>query len=318
MKVSVLLVDNQKSCSHISRFEPQINPLPYLKKCQVSCFYLTKKNSIRILSKYYKDFDVFLNLCDGAKGDDRPGIEVVKFLERHNLPFTGAGSKFYEPSRIQMKKAAIKNKVCVPAYQFFYCEEEIKTCKLSFPRIVKHYNSYSSIGITKKSLVENPSSFKYQVKRMIKKYGGALVEEYIKGREFTVLVVSSGNEKNPYVFEPVEIIFPEGEEFKHFDIKWKQHSQMKFVLCKDTSLTDYLKKKSMEIYKTIHGSGYARFDYRIDSQGNVFFLELNPNGSVYYPRKNASSADEILFLHSNGHEVFTSLILNYAFKRKSQ
>ena len=39
-----------------------------------------------------RDFDVFLNLCDGAWDEPRPGIEVVGALERLELAFTGAGT----------------------------------------------------------------------------------------------------------------------------------------------------------------------------------------------------------------------------------
>ena len=46
---------------------------------------------------------MFLNLCDGAWDEARPGIEVVSALERLELAFTGAGTAFYEPSREVMK-----------------------------------------------------------------------------------------------------------------------------------------------------------------------------------------------------------------------
>ena len=46
---------------------------------------------------------MFLNLCDGAWDEARPGIEVVSALERLELAFTGAGTSFYEPSREVMK-----------------------------------------------------------------------------------------------------------------------------------------------------------------------------------------------------------------------
>lgn len=315
IKVAVLLVDNNKSSSCISKHEPMVNPILYLQKYEATCFYLNKANSLQQLSDSFKKNDVFLNLCDGAEGDDRPGIEIVKFLEQHHLLFTGAGSDFYEPSRVQMKEAAIKSDVLVPAYQYFFKKEEMSLFNLSFPCIVKHFNSYSSIGITKKSVVYDKLSLKYQVERMLNKFNGAMVEEYIKGREFTVLVVSTEDETKPFVFEPAEVIFPVNEEFKHFDLKWKQHQQMKYLLCNNTIIADKLKKHSFEIYKTINGTGYARFDYRLDANGNVYFLELNPNCSLFYPKNNASSADEILFLQPNGHQLFTDLILNYAKQR---
>ena len=65
---------------------------------------LTKTTAVRALKKLAgRGFDVFLNLCDGAWDEARPGIEVVAAMERLELAFTGAGTAFYEPSREVMK-----------------------------------------------------------------------------------------------------------------------------------------------------------------------------------------------------------------------
>jgi len=57
----------------------------------------TVAKQIRELSQ--EGYDVFINLCEGAFDEDRAGIEVMQFLEKYNLPFTGSDSKFYEPSK---------------------------------------------------------------------------------------------------------------------------------------------------------------------------------------------------------------------------
>ena len=50
-----------------------------------------------------RGFDIYLNMCDGAADENRPGLDVVLALESLNLPFTGAASHYYEPTREQMK-----------------------------------------------------------------------------------------------------------------------------------------------------------------------------------------------------------------------
>ncbi len=67
-----------------------------------------------------RSFDAYVNLCDGAWDEDRPGdrnnrpqkasrltsvtgIDVVRLLEQLDVPFTGATSHFYEPTREHMK-----------------------------------------------------------------------------------------------------------------------------------------------------------------------------------------------------------------------
>src|SRR5512139_1295551 len=60
------------------------------------------------------EFDVYLNVCEGYELDDEAedsdwdyqGVDVVRALEELNLPFTGADSKFFDPSREEMQAAA--------------------------------------------------------------------------------------------------------------------------------------------------------------------------------------------------------------------
>jgi D-alanine-D-alanine ligase len=311
--IIILLPENNNSLSIISQKEPEVNPLPFLQGYTCKIIKL-KKNEINNKLNQIDKNTIYLNLCDGSINDDRAGIEVVNFLEQYKLSFTGSNSLFYEPTRIEMKDAAKIHNINVPKYQYFNSLNDISNFSLNFPCIVKHPNSYSSIGLTKKSVVNDPLSLKKQLNNMIKNYKSALVEEYIDGKEFTVLVVSLDN-KNVYAFDAAEIIFPEGETFKHFDLKWENHSLMKYVKVSDNNLNDYLKKCSIKIYNQMKGNGYARFDYRMDSIGNIYFLELNPNCSIYYPKNNPSSADEILNFYPNGHQTFTNYIINFAMQR---
>ena len=64
-------------------------------------------------------FDLFFNLCDGAEDQlDLPGIEVIQTLEKHGVPFTGATSKCYEPTRKEMKDACTKHGIATPKFVF--------------------------------------------------------------------------------------------------------------------------------------------------------------------------------------------------------
>jgi hypothetical protein len=53
---------------------------------------------------------------------------------------------------------------------------------------VKHFQSYSSIGLTPASRVEDVGALRARADEMLAELGGALVEELIEGGECTVLV----------------------------------------------------------------------------------------------------------------------------------
>lgn len=56
------------------------------------------------------------------------------------------------------------------------------------------------------------------------------MEEFIAGREFTVLVTENPDPElleHPISFLPVECKFGAGETFKHFDLKWRDFDSIK-------------------------------------------------------------------------------------------
>ena len=82
------------------------DPRPFLPEAAWHVATLTKRSSVeRIRALAKEGYDLFFNLCDGAEGQNEPGIEVVRTLEELGVPFTGASSRFYEPTREQMKEA---------------------------------------------------------------------------------------------------------------------------------------------------------------------------------------------------------------------
>lgn len=100
---------------------------------------------------------MFINLCDGAWDEDRAGLGVVQALERFNLPFTGASSNFYEPSKELMKMAAYYAGVNTPAFQFAYNDEDIEI--VSFWSSVRIGNSLEAVGCS-------PSDFSFNRKAL--------------------------------------------------------------------------------------------------------------------------------------------------------
>lgn len=50
---------------------------------------------------------------------------------------------------------------------------------------------YNSVGITVKSRVANATELHEEAAKMINQYGGALIEEFVDGREFSCLVSSN-------------------------------------------------------------------------------------------------------------------------------
>lgn len=295
---------------------------PYLQGHRCEMVFIQKATAVKQLIKLAQEgFDVFVNLCDGAWDEDRPGIEVVQALERLGLAFTGAGSSFYEPSRQAMKRMCHAWGINTPACVFAADSGSIESAALTlrFPLIVKHPSSYSSVGLTRASRVESAEDLRRESRKMIEAFGGALIEEFIEGREFTVLVVENPNDLyNPTVYAPVEFCFPEGESFKHFDLKWVDYRNMSCIPCNDPEIAERLEGISKKLFVGLNGSGYGRCDIRMDGDGELYMLEINPNCGVFYPEESPGSADFILLNDPAGHKGFVERIIKVALRRKQK
>ena len=320
MKICVLLPHGENADSPVVEFDTPYDPTPFLKGHEFAVHALRKATIVRqIETLHCQGYDLFFNLCDGLSEENLPGIQVVQTLERLAIPFTGAGSGFYEPSRQQFKESCLRLGLPTPAFAFIHTPDETRQVAhhLRYPLIVKHPDSFSSIGLTPQSRVENPAELQTQVEQMIAAYGNALVEEFIVGREFAVLITENPDDPAcPVIYQAVELCFPPGETFYHFHLKWVNYRSLATIPVNDVELDQRLRALTGQIFLGMNGTGYARFDIRMNEQGELFLLDVNPNCAVYYPLDQSSgSADLILTQSPGGHQAFTDLLLRSALKR---
>ena len=264
--------------------------------------------------------DVFFNLCDGTPDDALSGIGLVQIMEKLGAAFTGADSKFFDPSRQEMKAYAKKSNVPTPNWVMVDRLEDVDRVakRLRFPVLVKPPHGYASVGITRDSRCENLEQLKVQTGREIEQFGRALLEEFIEGREFTCLIAENPDDENsPITFKPVEFIFPEGESFKHYNMKWVEYEKMSVAAVKDARIEKVLREQTTRLFKAMNGNGYARCDYRLGADGTIYMLEINPNCGIFYAPDEPGSADFSLINDSvYNHHKFLKLIIRSAKNRR--
>ncbi|MEI7848351.1 MAG: D-alanine--D-alanine ligase [Chloroflexota bacterium] len=267
-----------------------------------------------------KGVDIFVNLCDGTPDDDLSGIGLVNYLEERGVAFTGADSRFFDPTRQEMKMAARKSNVPIPGSFFVDRISDLSFFdhQLRFPLLVKPSNGYASVGLSRESRVEDFRSMHYQTENILSRFEGALIEEFIEGREFTTLIAENAdNAIEPVTFLPVEFIFPPGESFKHYDMKWKEYDLMTVYPVIDKEIEIKLRELTKKQFLSMDGKGYARCDFRMNKNGELFLLEINPNCGIFYHPDEPGSADFILLNDPLGHAGFLDLILKSALKRQN-
>lgn len=298
------------------------DPRPYMPEAEWHVATLRKSTSVRQVTRLIEEgFDVFFNLCDGAADQKTPGIEVVETLEKHGVAFTGASSVFYEPSREEMKQACRREEIATPAHVLARDEADVERAAdtLRFPLFVKHYSSYSSVGISRKSKVMTAAGLRRQARRIMGRFGAALIEEFIEGVECTVLVAENPDDPaRPTTYTPIQYRFPEGDSFKHARMKWVEYGRMQAHPVEDPGLAARLRDESGRFFTALRGASFGRCDIRVDAGGTPYMLEINANCGVYYPPADAGSADICLTHDPAGHEGFTRQLVRAALARRDR
>lgn len=298
------------------------DPRPFFPDAEWTLVTLQPETAVAELLRLNREgFDLFFNLCDGAWDEGRVGVELVQTLERLNVPFTGASSEFFEPSREAMKRVCAAWGIATPEYVFAHTDEDVERAgeTLRFPLFVKHPSSYASNGLTKRSRVVDVAGLKRQAGKCMQTWGSALIEEFIEGREATVLVAeNAGDPASPTTYTPMIYTFPEGESFKHHHLKWVDYDGLEAHPVEDPELEALLRRISADFFVGMRGAGFGRCDIRIDADGTPYMLEINANCGVYYEPADAGSADLCLLAEPNGHERFTRGLVQAALERHAR
>ncbi|MBK7231021.1 MAG: SET domain-containing protein-lysine N-methyltransferase [Saprospiraceae bacterium] len=325
MKICVLQADYGNSTLDYRLYDPPRNLSHWWPEASFHHEFLHKLTvykQLRDLSK--QNFDIYINLCEGYLEWDIPSIDVIYALDHLNLPYTGPTIELYDPPKDLMKYIAYCEGISTPEYAIIESDIDLKklTQALNYPLFIKPLKSGDSLGIDQSSKLENYKQLSDKVQELLPFYPKLLVEEYIGGREFTVLVVATPTKPEKCIsLLPVEYKFPEGFSYKTYSLKTSELHPDANLACNDPYLEVKLKKAASKIFEAFSGVGYGRMDFRVNDKNEIYFLEVNFTCSVFYPEGFEGSADHILRIDGLGQSNFLKAIvqegmLRYQAKKK--
>jgi D-alanine-D-alanine ligase len=259
--------------------------------------------------------DIVFNISEGLLGRNRES-QVPLLLEMRGIPFVGADALTLGMAldKIIAKKIFIADKIPTPKFfEVKATEALLNIDHLKFPLIVKPRFEGSSKGLSEASRVENIEELKRQAEYVINTYKQpALVEEFIRGEEFTVAIV--GND--PPEVMPIVQIKIDGRyklKDKFYTFARIQSDRLEYIC--PARINSDLKKKLSELalrtYNVVECRDFGRVDFRVDSKGNVYVLEINPLPSL--------STEDVFMSVAKGisisYEEMIGKILSCAIKR---
>jgi D-alanine-D-alanine ligase len=318
MNICVLQPDYSTSGVDYQNYDPPRNLSALLPGHQVDHVFLNKLTTYKQVKELsVRGYDIFVNLCEGYLEWEVPSIEVIYFLEMLGLPFTGPTSVLYDPPKELMKYVAYVSGVATAESVIVKSIEnaDLLAEKIGYPVFIKPAKAGDSLGIDENSLINNKQELFSQLKKVLFDYEEVMIEKYIDGREFTVLLAADPGETSGIrVFDPVEYLFPGETKFKTYALKTSALHPDANIPVRDGKIIAKLKKAAMDIFKGFEAVGYARMDFRMQGD-ELYFLEVNFTCSVFYEKGFEGSADHILMTDGYGQKNFLELIIREGMKR---
>lgn len=233
---------------------------------------------------------LIFNLFEGFDGEPESEGELVFMLEGQGTPFTGASSRSLFGC---VDKAITKQKLRtlgIPTadWHVYPPRSPVRTqeFQLPFPCVVKPLATDASHGISERSLVHNFQAMHEQIERIHTVYNqAALVEEFLPGREFNVLVMGPPLRVFP-VSEIVYCMAADKPRLLTYGSKWTKADEYytsTMVRCPadlSEAFGEWVQQVAIRTFAELVGYGYARVDLRTDRSGQVMVIEVNPNPDV--------------------------------------
>lgn len=245
--------------------------------------------------------DIVFNLLEEFNGIVTYDQHVVAFLELMRQPYTGCNPRGLLLSRDKSLSKQLLTFHRIPTPQFVVYRRGSRfqvPRKLKFPLFVKSTVEDASLGIAQASVVDDVNRLKERVEFVHEQVGSdALVEEFIEGRELYVGVLGNERLTRLPVWEMVFGSMPDSlAAIATRKVKWDRRYQAKYGITTRAaedlppSVVTRLDKLSRRIYRALGLSGYARMDFRVTANGDVYVLEANANPNLEAAEDFAQSA----------------------------
>lgn len=233
--------------------------------------------------------DIVFNLADEFRNNRAMDQNIASLLELEGVPFTGCGSAglMLCKHKAISKQILSYHRIRVPDFAVIHLGGRSKSrpARLRFPIILKPMKEEGSSGISKASVVEDEDAFRDRVAFLHERFGqDVIAEEFIPGRELYIAMMGG---RRLRVFPVREMVFREVPEddpkIATYNAKWDEDYRKRwgihneFASDLDPMLARRIEKTGRRIYHLLACEGYARLDLRLTPDGEVVFIEANPN-----------------------------------------
>ncbi|MGW8186220.1 MAG: D-alanine--D-alanine ligase family protein [Desulfobacterales bacterium] len=244
--------------------------------------------------------DIVFNLVESIGGQGRLAHLFPALLDTMGLPYTGSSTLtlLVTTHKIMAKELLANSGLRTPAWIGPFPPERLSLTPAESLRrrapgsdhwIVKSVWEHASFGMEEDALLATVAEAEIETilrKRAPRLGGSCFAEAFVDGREFNLAVL--GGPDGPQILPAAEIIFDGYDVHKPkivgYRAKWAEdsyeyhHTPRRFEFpFEDNDLLARLAADALECWRIFGIGGFARVDFRIDSHGTPWILEVNAN-----------------------------------------
>ena len=240
------------------------------------------KNLVKALASGER-WDLVFNIAEGMFGLAREA-QVPALLEAYKIPYVFSDAYTLAIALDKGLTKTIIQKLGIATPDFFVLKNlsELDKVNLPYPLFAKPIAEGTGKGINANSKISNKTELKETCEKLLKEFNQpVLVETFLPGDEYTVGIVGTGDDAG--VIGVMEIILGKKAEAEIYSYSNKDNyeDRVSYKLA-EPKAEKQCSELALAAWRGLGCRDGGRVDVRMDKNGIVNFIEINPLAGLNY------------------------------------
>lgn len=228
-------------------------------------------------------WDIVFNIAEGMFGLAREA-QIPALLDAYEIPYVFSDAFTLAVTLDKgLTKTIVKN-FGVPTAEFFVLKniEELEKVNLPYPLFAKPLAEGTGKGIKADSKITDKEQLKSVCKNLLEEFKQpVLIETFLSGDEFTVGITGTGEDAK--VVAVMEIVLGDKAEAEIYSYSNKDNyeDRVSYRLASDDAAKK-CEEVALKAWRGLKCRDGGRVDVRMDANGVVNFIEVNPLAGLNY------------------------------------
>lgn len=215
----------------------------------------------------------YINSKSDTIGLNEDGQWFADIFDERKIPYIGPNAATMKAliNKTETHNILKKSNVAVPYH--YQVDRNDALPELTYPAFVKPSYESRSVGISDDSVVESAEALQKRVAHIHDTYDQpALVEEYLPGQEYTVLMLGNGKHQE---FLPGKVIVDASLFGKYPILRSDLRGVGATKIRPSGELSDQANELCRQAMEALNCLDHVRADMRLDADGNLKIIEVN-------------------------------------------